>query len=78
MLRGGIVGAIVGLLTPILMWPFFLLSLALSENRFPEIFLWSPIYMLISLQKISWLTILLGIVLGVVLIHFQGKAKANF
>jgi hypothetical protein len=72
MLRGGIVGAIVGLLTPILIWPFFLLLVSLEESRFTEIFFWSPIYMLISL-KISWLTVLLGIVLGAVLGHFQHK-----
>lgn len=78
MLRGGIVGALVGLLTPVLMWPFFLLFLALSENRFPEIFLWSLIYMIISLYKVGWLTTILGIVLGVVLVYFQRKGQSQF
>jgi len=73
--RAGIVGALVGLLTPVLIWPAFLLSLALSERRFPEIFLWSPIYMLISLQKISWLTALLGSALGIVLSYFERDAN---
>ena len=77
-LRGGIIGAIVGLLTPTLIWPFFLLLLALSENRFPEIFLWSPIYMLLTLVRIGWLTIFLGSVLGVVLVIIQRKGITDF
>jgi len=77
-IRGGTVGAIVGLLTPFLMWPFFLGFLALSENRFPELFLWAPIYMLTSLTRISCLTALLGIALGVVLIKIQQKEMVNF
>jgi hypothetical protein len=73
LLRGGMVGAIVGLLTPVLIWPVFLFLLALSENRFPETFLWSPVYMYLSLVRIGWLTTLLGSLLGVVLAYFQRK-----
>jgi len=72
------VGALVGLLTPVLIWPFFFLFSGLFENRLPEIILWSPVYMLISLLRIGWLTILLGIVLGVVIAYIQQKAKINF
>jgi membrane associated rhomboid family serine protease len=74
-LRGGAAGAIVGLVTPILVWPFFLLITSLSEHRFPELFLWSPIYMLISLQRISWFTAILGIALGVTLAYFRRNQK---
>ena len=66
-----------GLLTPVLMWPVFLLVLALSENRFPEIFLWSPIYMGISLCRVSWLTVLIGFILGVIIVYFQSKASGQ-
>ena len=76
-LRGGSVGGIVGLLTPPLAWPFFLLTIAVSENRFPEIFVWSPIYMLLSLYHVSWLTMLTGIILGFILVQFQRKASED-
>jgi hypothetical protein len=77
LLRGGIVGAAVGLLTPVLIWPLFLFFLSWSENRFPEIFLWSPIYMYLSLTRIAWLTTLLGTLLGVLVAYFQKRATAD-
>jgi len=73
---GGIIGTIVGFLTPVVMWPVFLLLEALSLNRFPELFLWSPIYMMKSLYQISWLTSILGFVLGIVLVLFQRKVAS--
>jgi hypothetical protein len=71
---GGIAGAIVGWITPVLMWPVFLFILALSLNKFPELFFWSPVYMSLSLYQASQLTAILGFLLGVVLINFQRKA----
>lgn len=75
--RGGMLGIIVGLFTPVLMWPVFLFILALHENRFPEILLWSPIYMLMSLRNISWLTALIGTILGVILVYFRRRANVR-
>ena len=71
---GGTAGAVVGLLTPILMWPVFLFILALSEHKFPETFFWSPIYMINSLFQASLPASVLGFFLGRILIKLQLKA----
>jgi hypothetical protein len=73
--RGGLAGGLVGLLTPVLVWPFFLLSAALVEGRFPELFLWAPIYMYFGLIYVSWITAAAGIILGTVLGFFRRKNR---
>ena len=77
LVRGGLVGAIVGLLTPSLIWPFFLLEVGLAENRVSELLDWSLVYMFLIPLRIGWLTILLGIVIGVAVAYAQRKATLS-
>ena len=74
LVRGGLVGAIVGLLTPSLIWPFFLLEVGLAENRVSELLGWSLVYMFLTPLRIGWLTILLGVAIGVTVPYAQRKA----
>ena len=75
LLRGGFAGAAVGLLTPVLVWPLFLLSVALIEGRFPEVFFWAPVYMFFGLVDVSWMTAVPGIILGIILAYFRREDK---
>lgn len=75
LMRGGTAGAIVGLFTPVAIWPLFLLSVGRYEGRLLEALLWSPVYMLMTLTKIGWLTVLLGVIIGSVVAHAEQKAS---
>jgi hypothetical protein len=65
LLRGALVGAVAGVLTPALVWPLFLLVLGLEQNRVLEVWGWFPIYTALSVVRIGWATALLGAATGV-------------
>lgn len=85
-LRGAIAGALIGFVTPPLMWLMYGLYLFFTAPKPVEALLWSPAYALIMLTRVSWITVIPGALVGAIIafteltwpqIRVRGK-KSNF
>ena len=70
-IRAGSIGALIGFLTPPLTWLVYGVYLLLTTVEPVEAFGWSLAYAWIMLIKVSPLSLLLGILLGVGIVYVQ-------